>query len=56
MKITITEEASKDSKGKPCTVFYIREQPYRPGYSIQTTALTEDAAQWVRARLLENTP
>jgi hypothetical protein len=52
MKIAITEEASKDSKGKPCTVFYIREMPYVAGRSIQTTALTMDAAEWARDRIL----
>ena len=52
MDLRIMEEPSKDSKGKPCTVFYIREYPYKAGFSIQTTALTLDAAEWVRERLL----
>lgn len=50
----ITEEASKDSKGQPCTVFYVREQPFTPGYSIQATALTLDSANWLMQRLAED--
>lgn len=45
--LVITEEASKDKNGKPCTIFYIREKPFRPGYSYQSTATSQNAAEWV---------
>lgn len=46
LKLKITEEPSKDS-----TIFYIREQPYIPGRSIQATALTFDAAIWLSNKI-----
>lgn len=49
--LVITEEASKDDKGKPTTIFYIREKPFRPGYSYQSTATSESTAKWVVNRL-----
>ena len=45
--LVITEEASKDKNGKPTTIFYIREKPFRAGYSYQSTTLTQNAAEWV---------
>ena len=45
--LVITEEPSKDKNGKPSIIFYIREKPFRPGYSYQSTALTRNAAEWV---------
>ena len=44
-ELHITEEPSKDRTGNAGTIFYIREKPYRPGYSYQSTALTRDAAE-----------
>lgn len=43
----ITEEPS----GSKDTVFYVRELPYYPGRSIQMTALSRDAAEWLISRL-----
>ncbi len=50
----ITEEGSKSRSGKEDTVLYIREQPYRAGFSIQATALNIDAARWIVSRIVES--
>jgi predicted ArsR family transcriptional regulator len=44
--LVITEEASK-TNGRPSTIFYIREKPFRFGYSYQSTASTQKAAEQV---------
>lgn len=49
--LVITEEPSKDKNGKPSTIFYIREKPFRAGFSYQSTALTQNAAEWIIADL-----
>lgn len=50
--LTITEEASKPSKPDgQWTIFYIREKPFKVGYSYQSTAMTEAAAEWVITQL-----
>jgi hypothetical protein len=49
--LVITEEPSKDKFGKLCTIFYIREKPFRSGYSYQSTATSENSAKWVIAEL-----
>lgn len=48
MKLIITETIGKDNK----PLFYIREQPYNPGYSIQATASSMEGAEWILSRLL----
>ena len=47
MELVITEEPSKDSKGKPSTIFYVREKPYLTGFGIQITALNKAGAEWL---------
>ena len=44
-RFAITEEPSRTGSGAPCMLFYVREVPFTPGYSIQTTALTREAAE-----------
>lgn len=58
MKLEIFEESCGRSKkgAESSTIFYIREMPYRPGYSIQATALSEEAAEWMKQRILESIP
>lgn len=52
--LVITEEMSKDNKGIAGTIFYIREKPFRIGYSYQTTAMSFDTAEWVIKELKIN--
>ena len=54
MNFKITEEPSKDNKGKPTTLFYLREVPFIPGKSIQATSLTEQGAEWMLNQIRTN--
>lgn len=45
----ITETNSKDQE-----IFYVREFPYRPGYSYNISATSYEGAEWLMKRLQEN--
>lgn len=44
-KVIIQEKQKVEGEEKD--LFYIREIPYRPGYSYQATATTREAAEWI---------
>lgn len=52
MNLEIIEEKSK--KNEEIITYYIREKPYIPGYSINTTALSKDAAEWTKNRIMDS--
>lgn len=50
--LIITEEQSGNKKkNETVTLFYIREKPFKAGYSYQSTALTLNAAESVVTEL-----
>lgn len=51
MKFVVTEEPSK-CDGRPSTLFYAREQPFRPGRSIQLTGTSREAVEWQIKRIM----
>lgn len=50
MKIKITLEKSRARKGTESEIYYVREQPYIQGFSMQTTSLTLEGARWQARR------
>lgn len=50
-KFIITEEPSK-CDNRPSTLFYAREQPFRPGHSIQLTGTSREAVEWQIKRIV----
>jgi hypothetical protein len=51
MILRITSENSRTRGGADLEIFYVREQPYSPGRSIQTTALHLEGALWQARRI-----
>jgi hypothetical protein len=51
MILRITSENSRTRTGADSEIFYVREQPYSPGHSIQITALTLEGALWQARRI-----
>lgn len=51
MILKITSENSRTRGGADIEIFYVREQPYVPGRSIQITALSLEGAMWQARRI-----
>jgi hypothetical protein len=51
MILKITSENSRTRGGADSEIFYVREQPYSPGRSIQITALSLEGAMWQARRI-----
>jgi len=51
MILRITSESSRTRTGADSEIFYVREQPYSPGRSIQITALSLEGALWQARRI-----
>ena len=51
MIIKITTEQTRNRSGAEGEIFYVREQPYVPGHSIQSTALHLEGALWQARRI-----
>lgn len=51
MILRITSEQTRNRSGADSEIFYVREQPYVHGHSIQLTALHLDGALWQARRI-----
>ena len=51
MILKITAEQTRNRSGAEGEIFYVREQPYVPGRSIQMTALHLEGALWQARRI-----
>lgn len=51
MILKITSEKTRNRSGAESEIFYVREQPYTHGVSIQMTALTLEGARWQANRI-----
>lgn len=51
MILRITAENSRNRSGAESEIFYVREQPYVPGRSIQMSALSLEGALWQARRI-----
>jgi hypothetical protein len=55
MILKITVEKTRNRSGAESEIFYVREQPYDPGRSIQITALTLEGARSQARRISDVT-
>lgn len=51
MILKITSEQTRNRSGADSEIYYVREQPYNPGVSIQIPALTLEGALWQARRI-----